>query len=90
MLSKKMAFSLMSLITIFALTFVVSSAMAEGEFEVKIVGRTAVTYVDAADDIRFTLKVTAGQLIPTLTMGSIKTQGEEEVQDKQHYCDYFR
>ena len=85
MLSKKMAFSLMSLITIFALTFVVSSAMAEGEFEVKIVGRTAVTYVDAdnadgADDhIRFTIEVTAGQLIPTLTMGSIKTQGEEEV-----------
>ena len=35
MLSKKMAFSLMSLITIFALTFVVPTAMA-GEFGVSL------------------------------------------------------
>ena len=41
MLSKKMAFSLTSLITILALSFVVSSAMAADEpFTVKIEGST--------------------------------------------------
>ena len=78
MLSKKMALSLMSLITIFALAFVVSSAMAEGEFEVKIVGPTVGEFVIASHPI-VSLKVTAGQLIPTLTMGSIKTRGAEDV-----------
>ena len=45
MLSKKMTFSLMSLITLLALAFVVSSAMA-AEFAVKFEGRTALTYVE--------------------------------------------
>ena len=50
MLSKKMTFSLMSLITLLALGFVVSSAMA-GDFEIKIAGRSAVAYTLAeADD----------------------------------------
>ena len=43
MLSKKMAFSLTSLITIFALAFVVPSAMAV-DFEVMIEGQRVVTY----------------------------------------------
>ena len=50
MLSNKMTFSLMSLITILALAFVTSSAVA-GDFTVKIMGRSAVAYMLAeADD----------------------------------------
>ena len=49
MLSKKMTFSLMSLITLLALGFVVSSAMA-GDFEIKIAGRSAVAYTLAETD----------------------------------------
>ena len=43
MLSKKTAFSLVSLITLLVLAMVVLSAMA-GDFEVKVEGRTTVTY----------------------------------------------
>ena len=43
MLSKKMTVSLMSLITIFALAFAVSPAMA-GDFDVTITGPTNVVY----------------------------------------------
>ena len=69
MLSKKMAFSLMSLITILALAFAVTSAMAVGEFAVTVEGPTMVTYeADATlsnplDAIK--LKVTADQPIPS-------------------------
>ena len=48
MLSKKMTFSLMSLITLiaFAFAFVAGDAFAaEKPFEIKIVGRTTATYV---------------------------------------------
>ena len=48
MLSKKMTFSLMSLITLLAFAFVVSSAMA-GDFDVKIIGPTQVTYTPVSD-----------------------------------------
>ena len=49
MLSKKMAFSLMSLITLiaFAFAFVADDAFAmaaDAPFEIKIVGRTTATY----------------------------------------------
>ena len=47
MLSKKMTFSLMSLITLlaFAFAFVADDAFAaEKPFEIKIVGRTTATY----------------------------------------------
>ena len=43
MLSKKMTFSLMSLITLLALAFAVPSAMAAA-FEIKVAGPTAVNY----------------------------------------------
>ena len=44
MLSKKMTFSLMSLITILALAFAVTPVMAVGEFSVTVTGPTSVTY----------------------------------------------
>ena len=70
MLSKKMTFSLMSLITLLAFAFVVSSAMA-GDFTVKIEGPGQVSYVtsevgDPLDPIH--LIVTSPQALPaTLT-----------------------
>ena len=67
MLSKKMAFSLMSLITLLALAFAVPSAMAAA-FEVKIAGPTTANYVgtDGTDDIPVMLKVSSGQPIADL------------------------
>ncbi len=66
MLSKKMAFSLTSLITIFALAFVVPSAMAV-DFEVTIEGQRVVTYptgqeATALDPILLT--VTSEEALP--------------------------
>ena len=70
MLSKKMAFSLTSLITIFALAFVVPSAMA-GDFNVKIEGPGQVDYATAAAGnrylLQFTLIVTSDQAIQGTT-----------------------
>ena len=67
MLSKKMAFSLMSLITILALAFTVTPVMAVGEFSVTITGPTAVTYTDGStDDVTFNLMVETGQPIGDL------------------------
>ena len=72
MLSKKIKFSLMSLITMFAFAFIISSAMAQDEFEVKIEGRTSVSYYlnaagDATDaNVVVDVTVTAAQLIPPL------------------------
>ena len=57
MLSKKMAFSLMSLITLlaFAFAFVADDAFAaEKPFEIKIVGRTTATYAAVTDDTQTT------------------------------------
>ena len=48
MLSKKMTFSLMSLITLLAFVFVASSAMA-GDFEVTIEGPGQVSYAAFPD-----------------------------------------
>ena len=45
MLSKKMAFSLMSLITLLALAFVAPTAMAADPFDVTFEGRESVTYI---------------------------------------------
>ena len=65
MLSKKMAVSLTSLITIFALAFAVPSVMA-GDFDVKIMGPAVVTYTDAAEAIPvFNLMVEGAQALPT-------------------------
>jgi len=65
MLSKKMAFSLMSLITIFALAFAVSPAMAQKEFKVTVTGRTSVPHAVAdegtAADTKIALKVETAQ-----------------------------
>jgi hypothetical protein len=67
MLSKKMAFSLMSLITILALAFAVTPVMAVGEFSVTITGPTSVTYTEGAtDDVEFDLMVETGQPIGDL------------------------
>ena len=63
MLSKKMAFSLMRLITLLALVFGVSSAMA-ADFEVKIAGRTVVTYAAGETTVEVKLKVTADKFLP--------------------------
>ena len=52
MLSKKMTFSLMSLITLLAFAFVAPSAMAADEpFEIKISGRSAVAYTLADENV---------------------------------------
>ena len=78
MLSKKMAFSLMSLITLlafaFAFAFVADDAFAaEKPFEITIVGRTTATYVldDATTDVNESevtvlLMVESAQPIPML------------------------
>ena len=71
MLSKKMAFSLMRLIMILALAFAVPSAMA-GDFEIKIEGRTAITYAEDALTAALPavmLKVTSPHPIPDLATG---------------------
>ena len=76
MLSKKMAFSLMSLITIIALAFAVPSAMGDA-FEIKIAGRTAVNYavignppvIDNDGAVMVMLKVSSGQPIANLVLG---------------------
>ena len=83
MLSKKMAFSLMSLITLFAFAFVVPSVIAAA-FEIKVAGPTSAEYVvndegaiptDGGDDdpeIEVKLKVSSGQPIADLTATEIK------------------
>ena len=63
MLSKKMAFSLMSLITLLALAMVVLSAMA-GDFEVKVEGRTTVTYATGEATVGVKLRVIADKSLP--------------------------
>ena len=73
MLSKKMAFSLTSLITIFALALVVPSAMAV-DFEVMIDGPKVVTYANEAaltTEIEIDLMVTSEEALPDpLTIGT--------------------
>ena len=74
MLSKKMAFSLTSLITLLALAFAVPSAMAAA-FEIKVSGPTAVNYavesngdIDNDGAVPVMLKVSSGQPIDDLVL----------------------
>ena len=78
MLSKKMTFSLMSLITLLAFAFVVPSAVAQKEFKVTVEGRTAVSQA-ATGDTKVTLKVTTDQPVadPTPTAKTFGTDGLE-------------
>ena len=77
MLSKKMTFSLMSLITLLAFAFVVPSAMAAA-FEIKIAGPTSVDYAanrrSASNklwgNVEVRLKVSSGQPIANLVLTS--------------------
>ena len=69
MLSKKMTFSLMSLITLLAFAFVVPSAIAQDEFKVEFEGRTAVNVATGAPTV-VTLKVTTGQPVADGTDGT--------------------
>ena len=64
MLSKKMAFSLMRLITLLTLAMAVLSAMATGDFEVKIEGRTTVTYATGEATVEVKLRVIADKSLP--------------------------
>ena len=74
MLSKKLAFSLMCLITIFAFTFVVPTVMAADPFDVTFEGKESVTYARATDPGPVTVMVTIkmGQSVadpaPSLTV----------------------
>ena len=69
MLSKKMTFSLMSLITLLAFAFVADDAFAaEKPFEIKIVGRTTVTYAAANSAVTFDLVIESAQPIPALAL----------------------
>ena len=61
MLSKKMTFSLMSLITLLAFAFVVPSAIAQKEFKVEFEGRASVNVAATGDSTAVTLKVTTAQ-----------------------------
>ena len=74
MLSNKMTFSLMSLITIIALAFAVPSAMAAA-FEIKVAGPTTANYTEAEaaeKKISVMLKVSSGQPIADLMATDIK------------------
>ena len=76
MLSKKMTFSLMSLITLLAFAFVAPSAMAAA-FEIKVAGPTSVSYAAGEDgeailtgtvaEVEVKLKVSSGQPIADFT-----------------------
>ena len=65
MLSKKMAFLLMRLITLLTLAFAVLSAMGAGDFEVKVEGPTTVTYAADETTVGVQLKVTADKPLPS-------------------------
>ena len=68
MLSKKMTFSLMSLITLLVFAFVAGDAFAaEKPFEITIVGRTTATYAAVNSAVTFDLVIESAHTIPTLT-----------------------
>ena len=81
MLSKKMAFSLMSLITLlaFAFAFVADDAFAaEKPFEIKILGRATATYATVTSAVTVNLVIESAQPIPVLALtrcSYIKCQG---------------
>ena len=63
MLSKKMTFSLMSLLTLLAFAFVAGDAFAAAKpFEIKIMGRAAVSYDPKAGGQRCRLMLTKERL----------------------------
>ena len=64
MLSKKMAFLLMRLITLLTLAFAVLSAIGAGDFEVKVEGPTTVTYATGEATVGVKLKVIADKPLP--------------------------
>ena len=69
MLSKKMTFSLMSLITLLAFAFVAGDAFAaEKPFEITIVGRTTVTYAAVDSAVTVDLVIESAQAIPPLDL----------------------
>ena len=71
MLSKKMAFSLMSLITLlaFAFAFVADDAFAaEKPFEIKIAGRATATYATLTSAVTVNLVIESAQPIPVLAL----------------------
>ena len=72
MLSKKMTFSLMSLITLLAFAFVVPSAIAQDEFKVEFEGRTAVNVATNAPTV-VTLKVTTAQPVADMALAAAVT-----------------
>ena len=83
MLSKKMAFSLMSLITIFAFAFVAGEASAAKKpFAVKIAGATTATYATVTTVVTVDLMVESAHTLPVLTtigiLGEGGTPGDDE------------
>ena len=92
MLSKKMTFSLMSLITLLAFAFVVPSAVAQKEFKVTVEGRTAVSQADSLKKTVITLKVTTDQPVadPMPTYQTFGTDGLEILAIWCGYCGRHR
>ena len=89
MLSKKMTFSLMSLITLLAFAFVAGDAFAAAKpFEITITGRAAVTY--AADDPN-TADVDESAVTVNLKVESAQPIGDEALTfvqpvESDQYC----
>ena len=70
MLSKKMAFSLMSLITLLALAFVTLPASAADPFDVTFEGREFVTYADATATTEVTVTIKTGLPVAAPAVGT--------------------
>ena len=82
MLSKKMAFSLMSLITLFAFAFVAGDAFAAKKpFEIKIAGAATVTYATVTTAVTVDLMVESAHKLPVLTIAGIKGDGSTPASD---------
>ena len=87
MLSKKMTFSLMSLITIFALAFVVSSADAADPFDITFEGRESITYtpVTGANSIPVVsvmVTIKSGQSIAALDYVNSDSAGTDDADER--------
>ena len=85
MLSKKMAFSLMSLIAIFA--FVVPSAMAADPFDVTFEGRESVTYTPVDNDaeiadVTVTVTIKTGLSVAALDFVNHGTDEEDDADER--------
>ena len=69
MLSKKMTFSLMSLITLLVFAFVAGDAFAAKKpFEITIAGRTTATYATPSSPVTFDLVIESAHAIPALAL----------------------